>query len=78
MTLQQFMIAYQENRRDIFVLHYSNYQEICRIGMAEYFTDYDIKYGDNTVSEFVIGVVDAMCLVISIYLDLECPHEAEE
>jgi hypothetical protein len=79
MTLQQLMIAYQENRRDIFVLHYSNEEEIARIGAVEYFTaDFDTAYGDCEILQFLIGVVDEFCLVFSVFLDIEDPNEESD
>ena len=78
MTLQQLMLTYQENRRDIFVLHYSNGEEIARIGSVEYFIAFDTAYGDCEIAEFMIGVVDEFCLVFSIFLDTEDPNEERD
>ena len=79
MTLQQFMIAYQENRRDIFILHYSDTTEIARIGMTEYFaSDFDAAFGDAAVSSIAIHVADNFCLVFSITLDLANENEIDD
>ena len=77
MTLNQFMLAYKENRRDIFVVHSNDEEELNRFGSAEYFLDFDCAYGDCTISEFWIDVVDNYCLVFFICLDIPNPNSEE-
>ncbi len=76
MTLQQFMLAYQENKRDIFALHYSDETEIARVNMNSYFCeDFDTAFGDCLITEFIIEVVSETSLVISIFLDIPNGNE---
>ena len=78
MTLDQFMRTYTENTRDVFVLMYSNWNEIARFSMMEYFINFDGSFGDCRIDNFTVAPIDDGNVQINIWLDEADPNEEDD